>query len=43
MEDKTFELIEKIYNEMQNKFALMQNGFKEVRKDIMMLDRILLG
>ena len=32
MEDKIFELIEKMYNEMQN-------GFREVRKDIIRLDR----
>ena len=32
MEDKIFELIEKMYNEMQN-------GFREVCKDIIRLDR----
>ena len=32
MEDKTFQLIEKMYNEMQN-------GFREVRKDIVRLDK----
>ncbi len=32
MEDKIFELIEKMYNEMQN-------GFREVRKDIIRLDK----
>ncbi|WP_432408880.1 hypothetical protein [Wukongibacter sp. M2B1] len=42
MEDKTFELLTKMYSEMQSGLKEvrneMQNGFKEVRQDIVRLE-----